>query len=180
MIGHVNGTVARYNPRSQSLVHFSGEQTGISGQVCNIASQPDGSLWFATASGLYRFEEATFVNYLKADGLPNEIVSASAVARDGSVWFAKSVTPSGFVSRVKPEVKQAGRSPFETVGPGRALASYSLAPDAKGGVWIVRAAQGAPLLRFDAEAESRGAEPFSSFEPPYGQKWVLLAETNDN
>ena len=86
--GHVQGDVTRYNPQNHSFVRFSRDQTRINATVIQIASHSDGSIWFATQNGIYRYQEHTFVNYGKPDGLPGEFIMASAAARDGSIWFA--------------------------------------------------------------------------------------------
>ena len=40
-------------------------------------------MWFASASGLYRYEEDTFITYAKADGLPDEGANVSVMTKDG-------------------------------------------------------------------------------------------------
>jgi ligand-binding sensor domain-containing protein len=54
----------------------------------DIASAPNGDLWFATEfMGVYRLSQNTWTNYTDKDGLPSdEMITSVAVARDGSVW----------------------------------------------------------------------------------------------
>src|SRR6266536_177972 len=100
-LGHQFGGVTRYDPGSQSLVRF-GEKSGAPWSwVLNIQTGPDGALWFATAGGLYRYEEETLVQYTKADGLPGDGVFLSTITRDGSLWFS-SVNRTPFLARMKP------------------------------------------------------------------------------
>ena len=56
--------------------------------MTKIRAGPDGAVWFASASGLYRYEEETLVNFTKADGLPDAEVNVSAMTKDGALWFS--------------------------------------------------------------------------------------------
>ena len=58
--------------------------------VTKIRPGPDGALWFASASGLYRHEEETLVNFTKADGLPDDEINFSAMTKEGALWFSRT------------------------------------------------------------------------------------------
>jgi PAS domain S-box-containing protein len=137
-MGHVGGSIARFNPAGHTLVHF-GEASGApQSWVLGIQTGPDGALWMATEGGVYRYEEATFLNYTKADGLPGEKVYASAVTTDGAVWFSEPRNAPWLV-RIHPRQKNPGEKPFETFRTEDGLAvprASALQPDDRGGLWI--------------------------------------------
>ena len=170
--GHVNGGVTRYNPRSHSFVRFSEDQTKISAAVIQIASHPDGSVWFATQNGLYRYDEHTFAQYGKADGLMGGFVLTSAVAPDGSVWFAAGggtgITEfPPFTSRIKPGLRKDGQRVFDRFErePGMSTkGGFSMVPDSDGLMWMCWFdITGFGLGYFDPRAESLGEKSFHIF-----------------
>jgi ligand-binding sensor domain-containing protein len=55
-------------------------------QVNSIAEGPDGSLWFATAGGVSRFDGEEWTTYTTLDGLADNDSTALAVDGAGSVW----------------------------------------------------------------------------------------------
>jgi signal transduction histidine kinase/DNA-binding response OmpR family regulator len=131
--------------------------------VVKIRSGPDGALWFATIGGLYRYEEETFVNYSKADGLPDDYTSTSAVTTDGSVWFSGRGT---YLAHMKPGLAAPGESRFvdaRTEGLERA-GVYSWQPDANGGLWVGGVPSFGGVYYHAANAVARGEKPFRS--PP--------------
>jgi ligand-binding sensor domain-containing protein len=83
------------NGVSAKLMRFDGQnwagyQTPWTEQgkyTVDIASAPNGDLWFATEfSGVYRLSQNTWTNYTVKDGLPGDETHSVAAARDGSVW----------------------------------------------------------------------------------------------
>jgi signal transduction histidine kinase/ligand-binding sensor domain-containing protein/DNA-binding NarL/FixJ family response regulator len=140
--GHSDSGVTKYFPASSSFVRF-GEKSGApKSQTFNIQSGPDGALWFATASGVYRYEEEAFSSYSKADGLPSELVYSSATTADGTIWFSAPFVNSDqtpFITRIKPDQKNPGERPFETFRAEAGLVfdrAANLQADPAGGVWI--------------------------------------------
>src|SRR5262249_47357808 len=103
--------------------------------VSKIRSGPDGALWFATAGGLYRYEEKAFVNYGKSDGLPEGGVMASTASRDGSIWFASQ---GSFLVRMKPGSTNAAEKRFVNASEEgfSKTGVFGIEPDAHGGLWI--------------------------------------------
>lgn len=57
--------------------------------IPDIAEDSQGNIWFASMSygGLNRFDGKTFTNYLKKDGLSDDMVRKILVARDGKIWL---------------------------------------------------------------------------------------------
>ena len=92
--------VIRFNPTSHSFAYFGRTAGAPMSFVLSIQTGPDGAVWFASDSGLYRYEEDAFVTYSRADGLPEEDVSVSAVSSDGFPWFA-SYGNNPFLSRMQ-------------------------------------------------------------------------------
>jgi streptogramin lyase len=62
------GGVSRYD--GTSFVNFDGEQGSVSGTVFDIQTGPDGTIWFASDRGLFRYDPDSLRNYSRADGLP--------------------------------------------------------------------------------------------------------------
>ena len=164
--GHGDGGITRFNPRSRSFTHFGKQQTQISSPIHQIVHHLDGSLWFATDGGIYRYDPRTLVHYTVADGLPKNSVYCSATSMDGSVWFAGfPFRQDAFLARTKPAITRLGTNPFETFGTNQGFESpgaFALLPDAVGGLWVGgRGRQGsAGLHYFDPAAESRSEKQF--------------------
>ncbi|MCW5554049.1 MAG: response regulator [Verrucomicrobiae bacterium] len=160
--GHIAGTITRLNPGGPGLVRF-GENSGAPNSwVLQVQTGPDGALWMATDGGVYRYEESTFQNFTRADGLPGEQVLASAVTSDGAVWFSDPrATP--FLARLHPRQKTGDGRLFRVFGPDDGLnipRAAALQADPNGGLWI--GTWGAPSLGlqyFDPTADSRGDKP---------------------
>ena len=144
--GHIAGTITRLNPGGPGLVRF-GENSGAPNSwVLQVQTGPDGALWMATDGGVYRYEESTFQNFTRADGLPGEQVLASAVTSDGAVWFSDPrATP--FLARLHPRQKTGDGRLFRVFGPDDGLnipRAAALQADPNGGLWI--GTWGAPSL----------------------------------
>ncbi len=162
-LGHRLGGITRLNPGGPGLVRF-GENSGAPNSwVLQVQTGPDGALWMATDGGVYRYEESTFQNFTRADGLPGEQVLASAVTTDGAVWFSESRLPTPFLARLQPREKTAGGKPLRVFGPDDGLnfpRATALQADPNGGLWI--GTWGAPSLGlqyYDPTAGSRGEKP---------------------
>ncbi|MGA2658129.1 MAG: response regulator [Verrucomicrobiota bacterium] len=159
--GHVGGGVTRYDLRARSFVHFGRDSGAPSAWVVKIRTGPDGALWFASAGGLYRYEEGTLVNCTKADGLPADEVSLSAMTRDGALWFSSYYDPP-FLVRLAPEQTNRWENPFVNAE-SEGLPSfyvYGMEPDAKGGLWVGGAPAGKGVYYRDPGANARSEKPF--------------------
>jgi signal transduction histidine kinase/streptogramin lyase len=95
----------------------------ISNRVGAIRQVKDGSLWFATSSGVSRYDGKRWQSFSRRDGLGANHVFAVTQASDGGIWFA---TLGGGVSRYGP-------SRWRTITEGQGLASDNLT----GGVLII-------------------------------------------
>jgi ligand-binding sensor domain-containing protein len=162
--GHGNGTVTRFNPRSHSVMRFTPGQTQISGMVHQIVHHPEGALWFATESGIYRYDEQSFAHYTTADGLPKNAIITSASSSDGSIWLAADPdSHEAFTARIKPAQANPGASPFETFGPEHGLdhpGAFSILTEPDGGMWLGGNAEFGGLYHFDPGAMTRSEKPF--------------------
>ena len=83
--------------------------------INDIYRAPDGTIWFATAVGVSRFDGHKFTNLTTKHGLVNNSVSAIHRDADGVLWFGTS----GGVSRYDgfPPLEK-GNSPFPKGGQG--------------------------------------------------------------
>ena len=162
--GHHTGSVTRYDPHVHSLVRFGPQSGAPPGFGNKIRTGPDGALWFASESGLYRYEEQTVVNYTKADGLPDDEVNASAMTKDGALWFSKYFNDSAqpFFVRLEPDRTNRGVNPFvhaTDLGlPNFAVSG--LAPDAQGGLWVGGQPAGSGVYYYDPAAGARSEQAF--------------------
>jgi PAS domain S-box-containing protein len=157
--GYFGGGVTRFDPASHSFVWF-GEHSGAPpAWVLNIQTGPDGALWFASETGLYRYDEETFANYGKADGLPGESVDVSAVTQDGSLWFS-SVDHNPFLVRLAGRTNRWENRFVNATEEGlTGIWPYALEPDAKGGLWVGGTA-GRGVYYYDPSARARSKKPF--------------------
>lgn len=188
--GHQLGGVTRYDSTSHSFVRFAEKSGGPPFTVNAIQTGPDGALWFATAGGVYRYEEETFVNYAKGDGWTGERVHASAVAADGSVWFTEPGGRSPVLARMKHDQKNPGEKPFETFESkdGLAFARISaLQPDAQGGLWTgAWDSTSLGLQYYDPVARSRSEKPIrvppglEGVPPGYGSTDGLFLDQSNH
>ena len=164
--GHFNGLVTRYDPRARTFVRYGLGMGAPSTQVAKIRAGPDGALWFASGSGLYRYEEGALVNYTKADGLPADEVEGIAVTKDGTRWF-KDVNPT-FLVCWEPRRTNRWENPFvnaESLGLP-SLNVMGLEPDAKGGLWVGGGPAGTGVYHYDPAANPRSEKPFRKLTAP--------------
>jgi signal transduction histidine kinase/CheY-like chemotaxis protein/ligand-binding sensor domain-containing protein len=135
--GHQQGGVTRYNPAAHSFVRFDQKTGAPHRMVFSIQTGPDGALWFAAVTGLYRYEADTFASYNRADGLPNESVFTSAITRDGSLWFS-SVENEPALVRMPRSASNSGRRFVNATDLGLegGMQVYALKADSQGGLWL--------------------------------------------
>jgi signal transduction histidine kinase/CheY-like chemotaxis protein/ligand-binding sensor domain-containing protein len=165
--GHYLGGVTRYDPRAHSLVRFGPQSGRPSVLVTKIRTGPDGVLWFASESGLYRYEEETLVNFTKADGLPSGDVIVSAMTKDGFLWFSGFRSDTPFF-RLKPDRTNRWENPFVNAADlGRPnITADAMAPDAEGGLWVGGIAPGAGVYYYDPAASTRSEKAFREVRVP--------------
>jgi signal transduction histidine kinase/ligand-binding sensor domain-containing protein/CheY-like chemotaxis protein len=151
--GHSAGGVTRFDPHVHSFVHFGPPSGAPSALVSKIRIGPDGALWFASYSGLYRYEEATLVNFTKADGLPKDEVFVGAMTKDGALWFSDADDPP-FLVRLEPGRTNHWENPFYNAAllglPSFRV--FGLEPDAKGGLWVGGWPAGSGVYYYDPRA----------------------------
>ena len=87
-LGDIDGGVTRFDPVRFTFARLNEGRDAPSNWILKIQTGADGALWFATMTGLYRYEEETFVNYGKMDGLSDESAFLSVATKDGSIWFS--------------------------------------------------------------------------------------------
>jgi signal transduction histidine kinase/CheY-like chemotaxis protein/ligand-binding sensor domain-containing protein/protocatechuate 3,4-dioxygenase beta subunit len=167
--GNLNSTVTRYDPRNHSFVRFGEKETKINTPVTKITRHADGSLWFATMSGIYRYEEPAFVEYTKADGLPEENVAFSAASPNGSLWISNGENNSPYLARFELTSTNRWGNRFvkaSTEGLDDSAMVFAMQNDAKGGLWVggIQSLRG--LWYYDPEASKRSEQPFRSVPSP--------------
>ncbi len=165
--GHYVGGATRYDPHAHSLVRFGPRSGAPQGWVTKIRAGPDGAVWFASASGLYRYEEETLVNFTKADGLPDAEVNVSAMTKDGALWFSgyKNDTP---LVRLKLDQTNRWENPFVNAT-DLGLPNFpadAMAPDAVGGLWVGGLSDGRGVYYYDPGASTRSEKSFREARVP--------------
>lgn len=74
-------------PQEYSYLHYDTKDGLPSPVVHGISQDKDGFIWFATSSGLSRFDGKRFVNFTTADGLPSNEVFGTFVDSKNRVWI---------------------------------------------------------------------------------------------
>ncbi len=166
--GYGDGSVSRYDSAARSFVRFRPEDGAPGSWVLRIRPAPDGALWFASFSGLYRYEEATFVNYSQADGLPYAPIGSAAVTTDGALWLGMDRGDPPPLVRLKPGVTNHWENPFVNAATEGFANVYpdSLVPDAKGGLWVVGRPWGRGVFHYSPALGSRGEKAFEELTGP--------------
>ncbi|MFO1460966.1 MAG: two-component regulator propeller domain-containing protein [Verrucomicrobiota bacterium] len=138
-IGDSAGGVTRFDPILHTFTRIGGRKDALSSTTAatRICTGPDGALWIATISGLFRYEEDTFVNFGKADGLPSDSTFRSAATLDGTLWFSGDYG-AGYLARLKPGPFAPGeRHIVDARSDGFDKTEvYALLPDKDGGLWL--------------------------------------------
>ncbi len=70
------------------FINYTMKDGLVQNQVRDICQDRNGYIWFATASGVSRFDGKNFKNFTVADGLPANTVTALLVDRKNSIWMA--------------------------------------------------------------------------------------------
>ena len=162
-LGDSGGGVTRFDPARFTFTRLGGGKDAPSEGVTKIRAGPDGALWLPTRSGLYRYEEETFVTYTQADGLPNDDTAFSAVTTNGTVWLSGW---GSYLAHTKLGAMPAGESRWvdaRSEGLDK-TGVYALLPDANGGLWVSGFPELGGVYYHSADAVSRGEKPFRS--PP--------------
>ena len=173
--GHYETGVTRYDLRAHSFVRFGPKSGGPQGTVTRIRAGPDGAVWFASTTGLYRYEEETLANFTNADGLPNENVLVSAMTTDGALWFsAEGAAP--LLVQMKPDRINRWENPFVNAT-DLGLPSfnvYGMTPDTQGGLWAGGTFNSHGVHYYDPTAWARSEKPFRAA----GRQEILLNAFN--
>ncbi|MGH7973273.1 MAG: two-component regulator propeller domain-containing protein, partial [Limisphaerales bacterium] len=184
--GCADGTVTRYDVHSGGLEHFPRDSGGPSLTPWKIRTGPDGAIWFASDTGLYRYDEETLVNYTTADGLPNNKVDFGTMTTDGALWVSGTAYQSQFLVRFDPTQTNRWVNRFvNTAAEGMPRAYViAMAPDRKGGLWLGGAGQSAGVYHYDRSAAARSEEPFRQVPGPpavqFGLAYALTLDSQDN
>lgn len=67
-------------------VNYTTKDGLISNQIMDIASEPDGALWFGGVGGISRYDGQNWVSYNSTDGLASNHVTSIAIDADGALW----------------------------------------------------------------------------------------------
>ncbi|MGD1093775.1 MAG: two-component regulator propeller domain-containing protein [Bryobacteraceae bacterium] len=99
----------------------------VKGTIFSVAQTPDGYLWLATESGLYRFDGVLPVLWQppQNEQLPDNFVHDILVTRDGTLWIG---TPKGLASLKDGKLTQYPEVAGHRVG--------ELSHDAEGKIWF--------------------------------------------
>ncbi len=85
-IGTWGAGVTRYD--GQTIMDFSYNQNhNFNNDIHSIRMDANGNLLLGTNEGVFTYDGKFFINYTKAQGLPDNTVNAILTARDGTYWF---------------------------------------------------------------------------------------------
>ena len=104
-------------------------------EVRDIHIDPDGTMWFATAGGVSRYDGKGFISYTKEDGLAHNHISVAARGPDGAMWFGTEGGVSRFDSSAEPGSARKWQS-FTTADGLARDNVVSIAFDAAGSAWF--------------------------------------------
>jgi ligand-binding sensor domain-containing protein/signal transduction histidine kinase len=133
--------------------------------VLRIRRDSRGLLWFATFSGLSRFDGSRFVSFHVEDGLPYPVINDVFEDRQGRLWIA---TNGGGVARLRPDTPRASSRGLKIesmrVGDSRSSNRINVIhQDASGQMWL---GTDAGLFRStDADRMQFTAAPLGLAEP---------------
>jgi len=167
--GGFRGELIHFDLRRRTMAVLGGESDSPTGILWKIAEGPDGALWCATSSGLYRYEEATFSDFSTADGLPHNQANEIHRTTDGSIWFVRTGGDNPaqrYLARLDPEKIGSTKSPFRRMTAADGLKPDPLravAPDRQGRLWV-GGVGGHGVQHYDPAADQRGEPAFRS--PP--------------
>jgi hypothetical protein len=171
-LGHSYGGATRYDPRSHSFVYFGvGSQSGApSDWVTKIRCGPDGAVWFASANGLYRYEEETMLTFTKADGLPaNHVRSVFRVVQTNmdSIWCTTIDDQFSSVHFDPDRTNRLDNRFVNVAGLGLPnLGVFGMATDTSGGLWIGGAPENQGVYYYDPRSDARSNKAFRKAQKP--------------
>lgn len=137
-IGTIAGGLARYDPLSDSFVHYPAGKNGLShASVAAIADDGVGGLWLGTGGGLDHLDPASGAVTRLHAGLPGGRIQALLRDRAGALWVG---TSRGLARRDKSA--EAFTPVLLPTPPGQAPSVASLLQDSSGQVWVGTRGQG--------------------------------------
>jgi len=84
--GALDGGLSRFDGKTMKPVG-SGAGTFIPSAVKQIFRAADGALWFATLTGVTRYDGASWIPLDEGDGLLTGVINAIAQDAEGAYWF---------------------------------------------------------------------------------------------
>lgn len=152
----VNGAVSSIRPSD-----------GLPGeQVAAMLEDRAGNMWVGVDNGLFLFKDGRFRRLPEPDRQPLGMVFGITEDIDGNIWAECASKPSKLVRIRDFQVREV--FPASKVPPG-----HNLAPDPKGGIWIVSSKGDLMLLRNGAVKETVSLPPRTS---PINRKLVVEAD----
>jgi ligand-binding sensor domain-containing protein len=114
-ITDVSSNVLRFNGETQTWTRYTKTDGLVDDfNLRDIAVAPNGQVWFATPSGVSRYDGVSWRTFTVLDGLLSNDVYSISFGGDGSVWFGTSIG----VSRFDPSAPGSGdvTNPAELTG----------------------------------------------------------------
>ena len=81
-----DGGVLRWHSRDETYVKYTTADGLAHNEVRDVAIDPAGRKWFATAFGVSAFDGKTWITYTATNGLPHHDLRAVAIDPSGKVW----------------------------------------------------------------------------------------------
>lgn len=148
-----NGSLDRIQNGIVSAIRRSNGLPGY--QVASMLEDRAGNLWVGVDDGLYLFKDGRFRRLPEPDRQPIGMVVGLTEDIDGNIWAECRSKPSKLVRIRDFQVREV--FPASQVPPG-----HHLAPDPKGGIWIVTSTGDLVLLRNGIQETKILLDPRSS------------------
>ena len=102
-------------------------------RVWSLSEAPNGDLWAGTAEGLFHLSGNHWERLVKAAGLVEAAILATAIAPSGDVWVGYQA--SGTLTRIQPTGRDLRMTDYGRAQGLSGGATYALAADERGRLW---------------------------------------------
>ncbi len=132
-----------------------GQDRGLSDWTLSLLADPDGSMWFTSASGLQRWDGTALMTYGTADGLDNDDVRTILVDRRNDLWAGTIGNLSRFDSRHFANFRTEHGLPHDSGG--------GASRDGEGHLWFIN---NRSATRYDGQTFASWTEEDFAYLPP--------------
>lgn len=121
----------KVSPDRKSVLYIKPHENTLRVTAQSSSKSKDGTLWFGTQSGLYRYKDGVFHHYTDDNGLPISHIYEVTVDREGNVWLG---TNGKGLAKIRENLEV-----FTNYSTKDGLANdivHTIFEDSKGYIWI--------------------------------------------